>query len=1301
MSKFSNRQNRIKSDSRLSRAVERSRPRLAVENLEGRLLMSTYMVTTNADSGAGSLRDAISLANGHAGADSIQFNLPAGQTSIAVSSALPAITDALTIDATTQPGYAGKPVVELNGASAGSSSGLLVMSSNVTIKGFAINRFALDGIDFSNASATADISNITISNNFVGTDVTGEQSLGNGSVGINLFVNSAQSISGLLVSNNVIAGSGGAGLYLKNVNNVSFTGNFIGTDASGEESVDGSGVSFGNVGDGVSINGVSMNNVFGGTSAADRNVISNNQGNGIVISTNVDQTNTFEGNFIGTDAAGVAAMGNGADGFFAFTGGSIVTGNVISANNGNGVDLGDNTTVLSNFIGTDASGTANLGNAFDGVFIVGSNNVIGLPGEGNVIAYNGALGPQFGSGVDIGSFVGIDNAIRGNSIFGNSFIGIDLGADGVTPNSNNPADHQGANNLQNYPVLASASVASGSATINGSLSAAANSIYTIDFFSTDVADPSGHGQARTFLGSMQVTTDGSGQVSFSTNFSVPSGQFVFSATATDSSGNTSEFSADATAPSVTPGTTTSISLTSSQFSFGVPVTINLTVTANSGSGTPSGTVELFDGSNEVANLTLVNGSAQFIDTTLSVGSHSFSAIYSGDSTFTSSSSSASVQVVQDGTTLTLQSGGAVNFGQVVSLSTHLSTANSTPSAPTGFVTFFDGNNAIGTPQALDASGNAALSIVLAPGSHTITAHFSGDGNFLASSSASVSQTVNVEPTTATLSGGGVSNFGQPVAFSVAIAFADSEATMPTGFVSFIDGSTTLATVALDATGHASALLTPGVGSHSITAVYSGDGNFGRSVSNAVAQVVNPEPTTLALSASGTQTVTFTATLSFPDNESVRPTGTVTFLDGSTVLGTGSVDATGRAFFSTSTLSAGSHTITAQYSGDGNYAGSASAQFTEVISRTASSVGISSSSATANFGTAVTFTATVTPSSATGTVTFADGSNVLGTATVTAGKATFTTSTLSLGSHSITATYSGDATFAGSASAALAQVIKLAAPAATKTTLAASNNAVVLGQNVTFTATVASVPGIVPTGTVTFRDGSTLLGNATVSGGSASFTTPAFALGANSITATYSGDTNDQGSTSAAVSVFVNAPPSGSVSSGQTLSQNFWNKVNGLSLLLSFNGSIFSTSLGNWLASSFPNLFGAHSQYFNFTGASNLAVAIDVELASFFAPNAWVDMLSVALDVYATSTTLGGATAAAYGFQTSAGGLGGATVNVGQSGSAFGVANNSTQTVLDLLDDANNRSPNGVLFGGSNQARNQADNVFNSILKAGK
>src|SRR6185437_10491596 len=854
----------------------------------------------------------------------------------------------------------------------------------------------------------------------------------------------------------------------------------------------------------------------------------------------------------------------------------------ISANNGNGVDLGDNTTVLSNFIGTDASGTANLGNAFDGVFIVGSNNVIGLPGQGNVIAYNGALGPQFGSGVDIGSFVGIDNAIRGNSIFGNSFLGIDLGADGVKPNSNNPADHQGANNLQNYPVLSSASVASGSATINGTLSASANSTYTIDFFSTDVADPSGHGQARTFLGSMQVTTDGSGQVSFSTNFSVPGGQFVFSATATDTSGNTSEFSADATAPSVTPGTTTSISLTSSQFSFGVPVTINLTVTANSGSGTPSGTVELFDGSNEVANLTLVNGSAQFIDTTLSVGSHSFSAIYSGDSTFTSSSSSASVQVVQDGTTRSLQSGGAVNFGQAVSLSTHLATANTTEVAATGFVTFFDGNNAIGT-QPLDSSGNASFSIVLAPGNHTITAKYSGDGNFFAATSASVSQTVNVEPTTATLTGGGVSNFGQPASFTVAIAFADSESKMPTGFVSFVDGSTTLATVALDATGHASALLTPGVGSHSIFAVYCGDGNFGRSVSNAVAQVVKPEPTTLALSAAGSQTVTFTATLSFPDNESVRPTGTVTFIDGSTVLGTGSVDATGRAFFSTSTLSAGSHTITAQYSGDGNYAGSASAQFTEVISKTASSVGISSSSATANFGTAITFTATVTPSSATGTVTFADGSTVLGTATVTAGKATFTTSTLSLGSHSITSTYSGDATFAGSASAALAQVIKLAAPAATKTTLAASSNAVVLGQNVTFTATVASVPGIVPPGTVTFRDGSTLLGNATVSGGSASFTTPAFALGANSITATYSGDTNDQGSTSTAVSVFVTAPPTGPVSSGQTLSQNFWNKVNGLSLLLSFNGSIFSTSLGNWLASSFPNLFGAHSQYFNFTG----------------------------------------------------------------------------------------------------------------------
>src|SRR6185437_15195143 len=108
--------------------------------------------------------------------------------------------------------------------------------------------------------------------------------------------------------------------------------------------------------------------------------------------------------------------------------------------------------------------------------------------------------------------------------------------------------------------------------------------------------------------------------------------------------------------------------------------------------------------------------------------------------------------------------------------------------------------------------------------------------------------------------------------TVAIAFTDPESTKPTGFVSFVDGSTTLATVTLDATGHASALLTPGVGSHSITAVYLGDGNFGRSTSNAVAQVVNPEPTTLALSAAGSQTVTFTATLSFTDNESVRPTG---------------------------------------------------------------------------------------------------------------------------------------------------------------------------------------------------------------------------------------------------------------------------------------------------------------------------------------------------------------------------------------------------------------------------------------------
>ena len=154
------------------------------------------------------------------------------------------------------------------------------------------------------------------------------------------------------------------------------------------------------------------------------------------------------------------------------------------------------------------------------------------------------------------------------------------------------------------------------------------------------------------------------------------------------------------------------------------------------------------------------------------------------------------------------------------------------------------------------------------------------------------------------------------------------------------------------------------------------------------------------------------------------------------------------------------------------------------------------------------------------MTFKDGSTTLGTGTLSGGAATFTTSALAVGTHSITAAYGGDASFAASTSAALSQVVN---QAATSTTLASSANPSASGQAVTFTATVGPVAPATgtPTGTVTFKDGSTTLGTGTLSGGTATFTTSALAVGTHSITAAYGGDASFAASTSAALSQVVN------------------------------------------------------------------------------------------------------------------------------------------------------------------------------------
>jgi hypothetical protein len=282
------------------------------------------------------------------------------------------------------------------------------------------------------------------------------------------------------------------------------------------------------------------------------------------------------------------------------------------------------------------------------------------------------------------------------------------------------------------------------------------------------------------------------------------------------------------------------------------------------------------------------------------------------------------------------------------------------------------------------------------------------------------------------------------------------------------------------------------------------------------------------SVSAGQSVTFTAIVSGPAGSSV-PTGTVTFYIGSTPLGTGKLDGTGKATYSTSTLSATTYTVTAQYSGDTSYSGSSSTSTTLVVNPIATSTALTVTPATAVSGTSVLLSAKITPASGTaiptGTVTFSNGSTQIAAVAVDGtGKATFTSATLAVGTYTIIAAYSGDSINASSTSTA-ANLTITAPLVSTTTTLSASPSSAAAGASIALTAAVAQASGsVVPTGTVTFKEGSTTLGTGTLAAGKATFTTSALAEGTHSITASYGGDAVNAASTSSAITVTIAAAP---------------------------------------------------------------------------------------------------------------------------------------------------------------------------------
>jgi len=340
----------------------------------------------------------------------------------------------------------------------------------------------------------------------------------------------------------------------------------------------------------------------------------------------------------------------------------------------------------------------------------------------------------------------------------------------------------------------------------------------------------------------------------------------------------------------------------------------------------------------------------------------------------------------------------------------------------------------------------------------------------------------------------------------------------TGSVTFKQGTSTLSTVALVGGQAAYSTTYTTTGTREITAIYSGDGNDLASTSVVLRQTVNalPAATTTKLTTSASpvfinQPVTFTAAITSSFGP-ISDGETVTFYEGSAVMGT-SLTTTGVTRYLASTLPARSQVIKASYAGDATFK-SSSGTVVQVVNLYPSSTSVPTSSLNPSiYGQAVTLAATVTstaPSPPTGTVVFKNGTTSVGSGTLSAtGVATLTTRTLPPGSLSITATYNGDSETQRSTAEALSQTVTQTTSA---TTVKSSLNPSLNGQTVTFTAFVTS-PTTTPTGTVTFMDGSTMLGTGTLSGGKATYSTALLSSGSHNVSAIYDGTANIKGSTS--------------------------------------------------------------------------------------------------------------------------------------------------------------------------------------------
>ena len=640
-------------------------------------------------------------------------------------------------------------VVSINDGASNNVIGGSVPGSGNVISG---NNVGLsDGVDISGSGTDYN----RVQGNFIGVDQSGNVALGNGAWGVRILSGAQFNVIGVDSTNNVadgnvISGNAIGGVAITSANGLEaissdnvVAGNLIGLGADGSTTV-GNGID-----GGIGIWQDASGNIIGGTTAADRNVISGNGGVGIVIG-NGDGTsgNVIEGNYIGTDATGMMARPNSSSldslqayGVFFYGAGPNTLGgttpgarNVISGNDGVGVFLSSGTTgvqIEGNYIGVDATGTAALANTGVGIQIGSlsqpfegdsSDNTIGgtAAGAGNEIAYND------GPGVAVMGTNSTGNSIEGNSIHNNTPIGIGLG--GTTFVANDSQGHTGPNLFQDYPIVQSATISSNGDLVVGYSVPTADTSATyplvIDFY---LADPTGQGE--TYLASNTYSTTDlangikSVDLGSAAALGVAPGDALV-ATATDAAGNTSEFSpltTGAVVPTMADQTITFAALANQ--TYGVAP---FTVGATASSGLPV-SFAILSGPATVSGDTLtVTGAGTVVVAALQAGNGNYYPAPAVDQSFTVAKATLTVTAnyatkVFDtaNPTFTDTVTGFVNNdpASVVSGSASLTTTATTTS-PVGTWTITAAQGTLSAANYTFAFVNGTLSITLAPAGDT-------------------------------------------------------------------------------------------------------------------------------------------------------------------------------------------------------------------------------------------------------------------------------------------------------------------------------------------------------------------------------------------------------------------------------------------------------------------------------------------------------------------------------------------------------------------------------------------------------